>query len=39
MSLPGILGMTLRTLPADIPYLSAEPALVAGWRERVGRRE
>ncbi len=36
MSLPGALGVTLRTLPARVPYLSAEPALIAKWRKRIG---
>lgn len=29
MSLPGLFGTTLATVPADIPYLSAEPSQVA----------
>ncbi|MBF0630278.1 MAG: glycosyltransferase family protein [Magnetococcales bacterium] len=29
MSLPHVLGVTLETLPASIPYLSAEPELLA----------
>ena len=37
MSLPGVLGVTLRTLPADVSYLFPEPALVAKWRERIGQ--
>ena len=36
MSLPGALGLTLRTLSAETPYLSADPALVAKWRDRIG---
>jgi tetratricopeptide (TPR) repeat protein len=32
MSLPRILGTTLATLPADVPYLSADAALVQRWR-------
>ena len=36
LSLPGALGVTLRTLPAEVPYLFAEPLLVAKWRERIG---
>jgi Tfp pilus assembly protein PilF len=31
MSLPRILGTTLATVPANIPYLSADPGLVAHW--------
>jgi Flp pilus assembly protein TadD len=42
MSLPGIFGTTMETIPARVPYLSAEPALVEHWRSvlarlRVGR--
>ena len=37
MSLPAILGTTEQTIPAAIPYLSAEPAAVARWAERIGR--
>ncbi|HEY0833756.1 MAG TPA: tetratricopeptide repeat-containing glycosyltransferase family protein [Azospirillum sp.] len=36
-SLPHRLGTMLYTIPADIPYLRAEPALVATWAERLGR--
>ena len=32
MSLPGILG----TIPAQVPYLAAEPDRVARWRDRIG---
>ena len=36
MSLPHAFGTTLETIPADIPYLSADPAKVASWHERLG---
>ncbi|HEY4030209.1 MAG TPA: tetratricopeptide repeat protein [Caulobacteraceae bacterium] len=36
MSLPHAFGATLDTIPANVPYLSAEPAKVAGWSERLG---
>ncbi|WP_161958055.1 tetratricopeptide repeat protein [Azospirillum palustre] len=36
MSLPHLLGTTLATVPAEVPYLAAEPALVAIWRDRLG---
>ncbi len=36
MSLPGVLGTTLETTPGDVPYLFAEPALVAKWRAAIG---
>lgn len=32
MSLPGVLGTTLETVPAQVPYLSAEPRLLKQWR-------
>ena len=36
MSLPAILGTREATIPATIPYLSAEPERVAFWRSRIG---
>lgn len=42
MSLPLAFGTTLHTVPADVPYLRADPSGVAAWRERLagvpGRR-
>ena len=35
MDLPGAFRTTVDTIPADVPYLAADPALVAGWRERL----
>ena len=35
MSLPGVFGTTLATIPADVPYLAADPVLVAQWRTRL----
>jgi hypothetical protein len=35
MSLPALLGTTLATVPARVPYLSADPALVEQWGARV----
>jgi tetratricopeptide (TPR) repeat protein len=35
LSLPGIFRTTLATVPADIPYLSADPSLVEKWREEL----
>jgi tetratricopeptide (TPR) repeat protein len=35
LTLPAIFGTSLRTIPAGIPYLSANPTLVAVWRERL----
>ena len=34
-SLPRIFGTTLETIPADVPYLAADPALVATWAARL----
>jgi tetratricopeptide (TPR) repeat protein len=36
MSLPAILGTTVDTIPADVPYLHADPAAVEAWRQRLG---
>jgi predicted O-linked N-acetylglucosamine transferase (SPINDLY family) len=36
MSLPLVFGTTLETIPAQVPYLSADAAKVAEWRERLG---
>lgn len=35
MSLPRLLGTTLETLPATVPYLQAPPEDVARWRDRI----
>lgn len=34
-SLPGIFGTTLDTIPARIPYLSADPVRVEHWRQEL----
>jgi Tfp pilus assembly protein PilF len=36
LSLPGLFGTTLESVPADVPYLEAEPQLVEAWRHRLG---
>jgi tetratricopeptide (TPR) repeat protein len=36
MSLPHRLGATLETIPRAVPYLFADDALVAKWRDRLG---
>jgi Flp pilus assembly protein TadD len=36
MSLPAVYGTTEATIPANVPYLSAEPEATARWRERLG---
>ena len=35
MSLPGIFGTTLSTVPADVPYLQADAGKVEEWRGRL----
>jgi Flp pilus assembly protein TadD len=35
LSLPGLFGTTLANVPADIPYLAADAALVDRWRQKV----
>ncbi len=35
MSLPGVFGTTLETIPGGIPYLAADPARSAAWRQRL----
>jgi hypothetical protein len=38
MSVPGLLSLTPDTVPRNGPFLAAEPARVAAWRERLGTR-
>ena len=38
LSLPLLCGTDLATVPADVPYLSADPALTQPWRERFAAR-
>lgn len=35
MSLPRAFGTDAATIPAEIPYLAAEPAAVAAWRDKL----
>ena len=35
MSLPGIFGTTLDTIPADVQYLFADPQLIEVWHEKL----
>jgi len=37
MSLPGLLGTRLESVPADIPYLAADPARTDHWRRELER--
>ena len=39
LSLPHLLGTTLQTIPASIPYLSVSPPLVEKWRQRLASTE
>ena len=36
LDLPGIFGTTIDTVPADIPYVTPDPARVAAWRTTLG---
>jgi Tfp pilus assembly protein PilF len=38
MSLPHLLGTTLATVPATVPYLRADPSAVADWQHRFAAR-
>jgi hypothetical protein len=35
LSLPGLLGTTPSSIPADVPYLRADPRLVRRWRKEL----
>ncbi|HTU24495.1 MAG TPA: tetratricopeptide repeat-containing glycosyltransferase family protein [Pirellulales bacterium] len=35
LSVPGALGTTAKTIPCDVPYLSAQPDRVAHWRQQL----
>jgi Tfp pilus assembly protein PilF len=35
LSLPGIFGTTLETIPANVPYLRSDPARIEAWRQRL----
>lgn len=36
MSLPGVFGTALDTIPHEVPYIHVPPAIRARWRERLG---
>jgi FkbM family methyltransferase len=36
LSIPGVLGTTLETIPGQCGYLAADPALVTHWEKRLG---
>ena len=35
MSLPSVFATTLETIPAEVPYITADPAMVADWAARL----
>jgi Tfp pilus assembly protein PilF len=35
MSVPGVLGVHLENIPAQVPYLTADPTLFEHWRQRL----
>jgi hypothetical protein len=39
MSLPAVLGTTLETIPAKVPYLRPDPTAVEAWRGRLDLRQ
>lgn len=39
ISLPGILGTTLETIPGQVPYLAADPRSLKNWRARLPRAD
>jgi len=39
LSLPLIFNTTLETIPSNVPYIHADPALVEVWRRRIGVQE
>lgn len=39
LSLPGIFGTTLETVPAEVPYLFADPQSARRWEARIGGAE
>jgi tetratricopeptide (TPR) repeat protein len=36
-SLPALFGTTVATIPASVPYLTADPVLVKQWRDKIHR--
>ena len=39
LSLPGMLGIDASTIPAEVPYLWADPQLIARWRDELSQVE
>jgi tetratricopeptide (TPR) repeat protein len=37
LTLPSVIGLTEESIPADVPYLAADPARVAIWHERLSK--
>ncbi|MBT6094202.1 MAG: glycosyltransferase [Rhodospirillaceae bacterium] len=38
-SLPRVLGLTADTIPADVPYITADPRQVRRWEKRLGQTD
>jgi hypothetical protein len=38
LNLPGVLHTSLASIPAEVPYLQADPALVQSWSSDIGHR-
>jgi tetratricopeptide (TPR) repeat protein len=38
LNLPHLIGTSLATIPADVPYLLADPVLIERWRDQMGVR-
>ncbi len=39
LSLPGIFNTTLDTIPANVPYITADPKIETLWRTQIGHNE
>lgn len=39
LSVPGLLGVSVATVPCAVPYLRADAALVERWRQMLGERD
>lgn len=39
LSLPYVFGTTLNTVPANVPYITADPALAEKWRGRLAAKD
>jgi hypothetical protein len=39
LSMPGVFKTTLESVPAEVPYLAADPQLIETWRQRLAHYE